>query len=152
MNIWTDGHLIPQAISWFIMGQLSWTLRRRQKDTLGYWFCWTSSGQENPLIVVLNVAKMSEHKLLSPQIYFGSSCFTHCKCGWCNFIMHASSWLWIFMVSSVLTLICRGVCSGPWDVVCFIDHLMILVLCYISNSSFVSFLDFFLSFPWVAND
>ncbi|KAK7814321.1 hypothetical protein CFP56_003312 [Quercus suber] len=48
--------------------------------------------------------------------------------------------LWIFMVSSVLTLIYRGVCPGPWDVVCFIEHLcvsnlvkllMILVHCYI---------------------
>ncbi|XP_075666083.1 uncharacterized protein LOC142635921 [Castanea sativa] len=48
--------------------------------------------------------------------------------------------LWMFMVSSVLTLICGGVCSGPWDVVFFIKHLcvsdlvkllMILVLCYI---------------------
>ena len=106
------------------------------------------------LIVDLNVAKMYEHNILSPQMCFRFSCFTHSQCGWCNFILHACSYSWIFLVSSVLTLTCRAVCSGPWDVVCFIEHLcvsnlvkllMILVLCYISNFSFLSFLDFFFS-------
>ncbi|XP_062154248.1 uncharacterized protein LOC133862446 isoform X3 [Alnus glutinosa] len=43
-------------------------------------------------------------------------------------------------IKTIFGASCEGVCSGPWDVVCFIEHLcvsnlvkllMVLVLCYI---------------------
>ncbi|XP_062154246.1 uncharacterized protein LOC133862446 isoform X2 [Alnus glutinosa] len=51
-------------------------------------------------------------------------------------------------IKTIFGASCEGVCSGPWDVVCFIEHLcvsnlvkllMVLVLCYIPVMQMIVF-------------